>query len=240
YMLQTADIWNGFLKSYDDAYLKLVKQNIDERGLTVVNLCCDLANLWDDDPDTQIAYDKMAQDCLKAAEILGAKTIRIDTGVRENTFSDKHLEQVSKKYREYCKRAAHIGARLGPENHWGASTHSPTELKKLFDAVGMDNFGILLHLGNWQTEDEATKDQYDLEMIDKAFHIHINYEHCLDADRVLPPLAKKGYSGCWTVESHKGVNEYNNVAFQLAQARRVLAPLYYDTQEIITIPKYED
>ena len=236
YMLQTADIWNGFIKSYDDDYLALVKRNLDERGLTVVNLCCDFANLWDNDADTRAKYEKTAWDCLKAAEILGAKTIRIDAGVRENTFSDQQLEYVCNKYREYCKRAAEIGAQLGPENHWGATTHSPAELKKLFDGVAMDNFGILLHLGNWQVEGEEAKDRYDLEMIDKAFHIHINYEHCVDADRVLPPLAKKGYKGCWTVESHKGVNEYNNVAFQLAQVKRVIAPFHYETQKVVTIP----
>jgi sugar phosphate isomerase/epimerase len=234
YHLNTADIWNGFFKGcYEDKFLKLVKQNVDERGLTVVNLCCDYCCLWDNDPDIRAQWEKVAWDCLKAAEILGAKTIRIDAGVHDATFSDEQLEYVAKKYQEYCKRAAEIGAKLGPENHFGATTHSPAEMKKLIKAVDRDNFGLLLHLGNWKNGD---LDQNDLEMINDAFHIHMNYEHCIDADRVLPPLAKKGYSGCWTVESHKGVNEYNNVAFQLAQAKRVLAPLYYNTQEIETIP----
>jgi len=241
YNLQTADIWNGFLESYDDHYLKLVRQNLDERGLTVVNLCCDYANLWDNDKEERDKCEKVAWDCLRAAEILGAKTIRMDAGVREMNFSDEQLEHVVGKYRKYCARAKEIGAKLGPENHWGASTHSPGELKKLFDGVNMDNFGLLLHLGNWQsTDDEAVKDKYDQEMIDKAFHIHINYEHCVDADRVLPPLVKNGYSGCWTVESHKGVNEYNNVAFQLAQIKRVISPLIYETKKIVTIPEYKD
>ena len=40
----------------------------------------------------------------------------------------------------------------------------------------------------------------------------MNYEHCEEADRVLPPLKEAGYCGCWSVESHKSTNEYNNVA----------------------------
>jgi len=237
YMLGTADIWNGFLKSYDDDYLRLIKKSIDERGLRVVNLCCDYANLWDDDEDIRTRNEKVAWDCLKAADILGAKTIRMDCGVRQDTFSGEQLDHITKKYQTYCRRAAEIGAKLGPENHWGASTHSPKELQRLFDAVNMDNFGLLLHLGNWKT---GNPDENDRAMIDKAFHIHINYEHCEEADRVLPPLAEAGYSGCWTVECHKAINEYSNVAFQLAQIKRVLAPFYYETNKVVTIPEYDD
>ena len=72
------------------------------------------------------------------------------------------------------------------------------------------------------------KDACDRRFASRAMHIHMNYEHCEEADRVLPPLKEAGYCGCWSVESHKSTNEYNNVAFQLAQARRVLAPLNYD------------
>jgi sugar phosphate isomerase/epimerase len=167
--------------------------------------------------------EETAWNCLKLAEKIGAKTIRLDAGVRETTFSDKQLDYVSKKFREYCKRASSFGAKLGTENHWGA-TQSFSNIEKLFDAVNEDNFGLLLHLGNWLDGD---KDAHDLAMIKKAMHTHIDFEHCVDAERVLPPLKEGGYSGCWSVESHKSTNEYNNVAFQLAQVKRVISPLEY-------------
>lgn len=234
YALSTADIWNGLIKNYDDSYLKLIKQHVDERGLTVVNLCCDGAHLWDKDAESRARNEEIAWKCLRAAEILGAKTIRIDAGVWEEDFSEEQLDYVSKKYSEYCKRAAEIGAKLGTENHWGATTYR-RNMEKLFDAVPDKNFAMLLHLGNWKDGDP---DELDRAMINRAMHIHINYEHCVDADRVLPPLAEAGYPGCWTVESHKSVNEYNNVAFQLAQVKRVLAPLLYKKdKEIVTIPE---
>lgn len=234
YALSTADIWNGYFKSYDEDYLKLIKQHVDERGLTVVNLCCDGAHIWDKDADHRAQNEAVAQKCLRAAEILEAKSIRIDAGVWNEDFTDEQLDYVAKKYSEYCKRALAIGAKLGTENHWGATTYR-RGMDKLFDAVPDKNFAMLLHLGNWKDGD---KDEFDRAMISRAMHIHIDYEHCVDADRVLPPLMKAGYAGCWTVESHKSVNEYNNVAFQLAQVKRVIAPLLYNMEkEIVTIPE---
>jgi sugar phosphate isomerase/epimerase len=215
----------------------MVKRHVDERGLTVVNFCCDGAHIWDTDSEKRARNEAVALDCIRAAEILEAKSIRIDAGVHENMFTDEQLDYVAKKYSEYCKKAAAFGAKLGTENHWGA-TRSRANVEALFNAVPDDNFALLLHLGNWVDGDP---DEHDRAMIGRAMHTHINYEHCVDADRVLPPLAKAGYTGCWTVECHKATNEYNNVAFQLAQLRRVLAPLYYEMEkEIVTIPKRVD
>jgi sugar phosphate isomerase/epimerase len=234
YHLCTADIWNGLLKNYNEDYLRLVKQHVDERGLTVVNLCCDGCHIWDKTPEDRARNEALAMDCLRAAEILEAKTVRMDVGVWEDEFTDEQFEYVTKKYSAYCKKAAAFGAKLGTENHWGASTYRGN-MEKLFDAIPDKNHAMLLHLGNWKDGDP---DENDRAMISRAMHMHMNYEHCADADRVIPPLVEAGYTGCWTVESHKGVNEYNNVAFQLAQARRVIAPLRYKMdKEIVTIPE---
>ncbi|MDR2483287.1 MAG: sugar phosphate isomerase/epimerase [Treponema sp.] len=223
YGLHTADIWNGLITSYEDDYIATLKQHLDERGLTVVNLCCDGTHVWDADTEVRAKNEELAWKCLNLAEKIGAKTIRIDAGIRENQFSDEQTAYTADKYREYCKRAAAFGAKLGTENHWGG-TRIPSNIELLFQAVNEENFGLLLHLGNW---DHGNPDENDLKMIKKAMHTHINFEHCVEADRVLPPLKAAGYSGCWSVESHKGSNEYNNVAFQLAQVKRVICPLEY-------------
>jgi len=223
YGLSTADIWNGYIKDYSEDFARLLKQNLDERGLTVVNLCCDGAHVWDNDKEVQKKNEECALNCLKLAEIIGAKTVRIDVGVREDEISDEQLEYVAKKYKKYCKRAASFGAKLGTENHWGWSRTIP-HLEKLFAAVNEKNFGLLLHLGNWT---EGNKDENDRKAAKMAMHCHIDFEHCVNADKILPPLKEAGYSGCWTIESHKGTNEYNNVAFQLAQVKRVICPMDY-------------
>ncbi|MEG2087462.1 MAG: TIM barrel protein [Angelakisella sp.] len=226
YNLNTADLWNGTLKCYDDDYLAIVKQNIDERGLTVVNLCCDNAHIWDNDPAVRQANEAVAWDCIKTARIIGAQSIRIDVGVREESVSEEQMDYIVPKYEEYCKAAAAFGARLGPENHWGGSQNYPS-MERLFARVTAPNFALLLHLGNWQGTEEE-KDRCDALFASRAMHIHLNYEHCAEADRILPPIKEAGYSGCWSVESHKSFNEYNNVAFQLAQVKRVISPLVYN------------
>lgn len=226
YNLQTADIWNGMLDSTDEEYIAKVKAGIDERGLEVVNFCCDRAHVWDNDRKVREENEARAWEYIKAAQALGAKTIRIDVGIREDKASEEQIEYVVKKYQEYCDEAAKFGAKLGPENHWGASW-DPELIETLFKRIDRPNFGLLLHLGNWFGSEEE-KDACDRRFASRAMHIHINYEHCMEADRVLPPLKEAGYHGCWSVESHKSTNEYNNVAFQLAQAKRVLAPLNYD------------
>lgn len=226
YNLQTADIWNGMLDSTDEEYIAKVKAGIDERGLEVVNFCCDRAHVWDNDRKVREENEARAWEYIKTAQALGAKTIRIDVGIREDKASEEQIEYVVKKYQEYCDEAAKFGAKLGPENHWGASW-DPELIETLFKRIDRPNFGLLLHLGNWFGSEEE-KDACDRRFASRAMHIHINYEHCMEADRVLPPLKEAGYHGCWSVESHKSTNEYNNVAFQLAQAKRVLAPLNYD------------
>ena len=190
YGLFTADIWNGMLDSTDPDYIQKVKDAVDERGLTVVNFCCDQAHVWDNDLTTRAENEARAWDYIKVGEILGAKTIRIDVGIREDEPSEEQIDYVVKKYQEYCDAAAKFGAKLGPENHWGASLN-PELIETLFRRVDRPNFGLLLHLGDWiGTEEE--KDLYDRRFAPRAMHIHMNYEHCVDADRVFPPLKEAG------------------------------------------------
>ena len=228
--LRAVDIWNGFIKSYDEKYMQLVKQNLEERDLTVASFTCDEAHVWDNNPDVRAGNEKKAWQCLEFAKIIGAKFIRIDAGVREETFSDEQLEYVSKKYKEYCAFAETFGATLGTENHWGV-TRDFDELHRLFDAMkDTKSFTHLLHLGSWTVEDEAKKNEYDLKVAPRAAQMHMDFEHCMEAEKIMPGLMASGYKGFWTIESHKGTNEFNNVALQLAQVKRVVAPLVYQGQ----------
>ncbi|NLG25094.1 MAG: TIM barrel protein [Clostridiales bacterium] len=226
--LDAADIWNGMLISYDDDYLRRVRRAMDECGLTLVNLCCDKAHIWSDGDEERAIVERGQEDCLRAAEILGAASVRFDLGIGGADATDQQIEFCARQYDRLCARAARFGARLGPENHWGASTNVAA-MRRLFQAVRADNFGLLLHLGNWQKSDPFDAEraaQYDQEFIGRAMHTHVMYEVCEQAERRLPPLAAD-YAGAWGIESHKGTNELNNVAYQLASVRRVVAPVDY-------------
>lgn len=233
YHCDKADIWSGMLTGYGEDYLRLIRQQMDERGLELMNLCCDGCHIWGEDQQARERQEKLALDCIRAGRILGARTIRIDAGVAEAEMSGEQLEYVAAQYERYCRMAAEFGAKLGPENHWGATTNAH-ELRKLFAAVKAENFALLLHVGNWANTPgvgdcvtDESRMQYNLEFAPKAMHMHAMYEVCEQAESQLLPLAQAGYAGAWSIESHRGTNEYNNVAYQLANVRRVLAPCDY-------------
>jgi sugar phosphate isomerase/epimerase len=214
YGLQTADIWNGMLLSTDDDYLAKVKDGLDERELTLANLCVDGPHIWEDDPDVREEHYRGALANLHAAEVLGARTIRIDAGVRAETFTSEQFDWIVKRYREYAQRAYDNGYRVGPENHWGAEA-VPENMLRICQAVDHPGFGMLLHFrGN----------AGDALMAPWAMHTHVSWaitEQSLEVS--LTTLRDAGYTGYWGVEHHSGKDEYTEVAIMVAKVRDLLS-----------------
>jgi sugar phosphate isomerase/epimerase len=213
YHLHTADIWNGMLPFTDDDHLKNVKAALDERELELVNLCVDGAHIWEDDPDQREKNYQNALAHLHAAEVLGAKTIRIDAGVRAENFTNEQFDWIVKRFKEYAQRAYDHGYKAGPENHWGAEVN-PKNMKRICQAVDHPGFGVLLHFrGN----------AGDAVMAPWAMHTHISWDMTVgDLEGTMNMLKNTGYKGAWSVEHHSGKDEYNNVSIQLAKVRSIL------------------
>lgn len=224
YNLDTADIWNGFITTYEDDYLKKIKEALDEKELTLVNLCCDFAHPWHEDPNQLAKQNAIAQDCLKAAEILGAKTIRFDLGVWEMDITEQQIDYISGKFREYAKRAGEGGYKVCIENHWGASRRLDVQ-KTMLEAVNDKNYGILLHLGNWEEDTLEQKDKNDLEMAKHAIHMHFSAPYCARAEKIIKPIYEAGYRGVWGTEHHSAKNEYYEVEWQLAAMKKELTKI---------------
>ena len=213
YHLRAADIWNGMMLSTEDEYLLKVKDALDERGLELANLCVDGAHIWEDDPEVREQHVQNALAHLHAAELLGAKTIRIDAGGRDETWSEEQFDLIVKSYREYAQRAYDNGYKVGPENHWGAEL-DPQNMKMLCEAVDHPGFGMLLHC-----KDLAA----DTVMAPWAMHTHMAWAITEgNLAQTMTMLRDAGYDGCWSVEHHTGKNEYTEVAVQLAKVRDVL------------------
>jgi sugar phosphate isomerase/epimerase len=213
YHLQSADIWNGMIANTSPEYLKKVKEALDERELVLTNLCVDGPHIWEDDPAVREQHYQLALEYLSAAELLGARTIRIDAGVRDDNFTNEQFDNIVKRYKEYAQRAYDHGYKVGPENHWGAEANHEN-MKRICEAVDHPGFGMLLHFrGN----------EGDAVMAPWAMHTHISMElteTCLEAS--LSMLRDTGYQGYYSVEHHTGQNEYNEVNIQLARVRQVL------------------
>jgi sugar phosphate isomerase/epimerase len=210
YHVDSADIWNGFLPTLDEDFLKKVKHALESRGLVLANLCVDGPHLWEDDPAVREQHYQQMLKFMDAAELLGAQTVRIDAGGRGETYTSEQLDYIVKRYQQYAQRAYDNGYKIGPENHWGTEVN-PENMRQIVEGVDHPALGVLLHFrGN----------AGDALMAPWAMHTHISWdiaENCLDESLAL--LKNAGYQGCFGVEHHSAQHEYNRVAIQLARVR---------------------
>ena len=171
-------------------------------------------HIWEEDPDVREQHYKDALKWLEVADYLGAKTLRIDAGGRDDTWTPEALDTIVTRYREYAQFAHDHGFRMGPENHWGAEL-DPTNMRAVYDAVDHPGFGVLLHF----------RDQdINVPMAPMAMHTHIAWDITEgDLAGTMKTLKDVGYQGAWSVEHHSGKDEYAEVAIQVEKVRNVLA-----------------
>lgn len=220
YRVDAADIWNGMLVSTEEEYLKEIRAAMDEKELVLANLCVDGAHVWDENPEERERLHQNALAHLKAAQILGAKTVRIDMGGQNKDMSEEQFEFTVQRYGEYVHIAKESGFRVGPENHWGSARYLQN-MKRLFETVNDPTFGLLLHFDNWEEE----MDTAHRTCAKWAMHTHIASWVVPTAEEKMKVLMDAGYDGYWGVEHHSGENEYNRVEWQLAAIKMKLINL---------------
>jgi sugar phosphate isomerase/epimerase len=232
YGLDAANIWNGMLTSTDEAYLKKVREALDERDLKLCVLTTDSTHVWDPDPALRAKNKASTLAHLNAARILGAEFMRVDAGgsaandrtsPASKAWSNEAFDGIVAGYKEYAKYAADHGFKVGPENHWGAEGIWPN-MQKLYKAIAPHpGFGLSVHMSQWQGT-PAEKALADAESAPWVVAVHMDNDTCNG------PLAEKmsllrnaGYKGWYVVENHSNQrNEYAMTAIQVAQVRAVL------------------
>lgn len=225
YNIQTADIWNGLLGSdvevqLNEDRLKKVRKAMDERELVCVNYHADGCHPWEDEPEVRERHKGLAMRHLRAAEILGAQTVRIDTGGREREWTAEQFDHIAKAFQEFAQIAGDRGYTIGPETHWGA-TNYPDNMLKLHKAVSSPHYGILLHMGK---DTWTSMSDYDRALAPIAIHTHIDQKTCYNRlDEALAILVESGYKGALGVEHHTGKNEFAEVEVQVALVRRAIS-----------------
>ncbi len=219
YGLTTADIWNRMLESTDEDYLTGVRQSIDEKGLTLVNMCVDGAHIWDPDPARRAELGKSAMAHLRAAVILGAASVRIDMGGPEETMTDEQFDTTVETYKRYADFAVENGFLVGPENHTTASKVA-ANVVKVTEAVDHPAYGILLHLDRWAGDG----DEGDRACAPWAMHTHIGAGIVGEVlERKMRILQGAGYDRYWGVEMHPEEDVYENVDRQVDEVRTAVA-----------------
>ena len=217
--LSTADIWGGSLASLDEDYLKKVRDGIEERGLECVCLASDKADLWVEDPDKRAANHQSALRHLEAARILGARTVRFNSGGDPNAleWTAEQYDYVASTWREYARQARDAGFRVGPENHWGPED-VPAQLQRLCRDVNDPAFGVLLHFGRWKGDGSERGDQAVAPWV---MHTHINTRITPESlPQRMAALRDAGYRGCWGIEMVS--SRYTEMELWVTMVRDVL------------------
>jgi sugar phosphate isomerase/epimerase len=221
YRLDAADIWNGFLASTEEGYLKNVREALDERELALADLAVDGAVVWDDSPEVREKNHKNALAHLKAAEILGARFMRVDAGGSGGSWTEEQFDHIVRCYKEYAQWAYDHGFKTGAESHFGPEKVW-ANMQKLYRAVDHPGFGVSCHIGGWAGS-EADIAAADREVAPWVCHTHIDWKTTGGPlEEKLANLWNVGYQGYYSVEHHSGKDEYVEVAIQLARVREVL------------------
>jgi sugar phosphate isomerase/epimerase len=202
-----------------DDFLKKVKEALAEREMSLANYHADGCHVWEDDPAARERHHQSALAHLRAARFLGAQTVRIDAGGKGNEWTDEQFEHIVKRFREYAKLGTEWGCRVGPESHWGPELVADN-MERLARAVGHPGFGILMHIGHWEGVPE---EEGDRRLAPWTAHTHLDARVTRTRiESAMKTLLDAGYTGYWGVEHHTAKNEYAEVAYQLAEVRRVL------------------
>lgn len=219
YNVSYADIWSGILPSIEEDFLKKVRAEMDRRNIVLANLCVDGPHLWMPTAEERENNRRHMLKYIKAAEILGAKTVRIDFGGTEDDINDEQLNFLAERYTEYCKICWDLGMKIGPENHWGFDRRIGN-LVKVWKAVNHPAYGHLLHFGNLH---DFMNDMNAILPI--VMHTHVAANTIPFAKEVFRRLKNANYQGTLSVEHHSGNLELERVEWQLASVRALCAEL---------------
>ncbi|TJY42877.1 sugar phosphate isomerase/epimerase [Cohnella pontilimi] len=230
YRLDAVDLWNGLygtaddqdglLRIWDEDRIRKIRDALDERQLNVANIAIDGAHLIDKDPVRREKLYHNALANLRASEILGAKTVRIDFCSSDTEeIGEQDFDYIVHRYREFCERAAQHGYKIGPENHMGAALN-PHLHRRIAEAVDHPNYGILLHLKRWKPE----YPDGDAVVAPWVVHTHVDAKTAVSEEvhSSIEALRKSGFDGYWAVEYNAAVNQYTEIEWLLATVKKLL------------------
>lgn len=199
--LDALEYVNQFFENPTLHYLRQLKKNCDDNGVTSVLIMCDYEDpTAGTDPkerrDAAVAHRKW----IDAAYFLGCHAIRCNMrGGPKDWKQDKDLVQRgAESFRDMLAYAKSSGVKVLIENHGGSSS-DPEVLVALMKEVNDPNFGMLLDLGNWNRGD----DQYEAvrKLLPWAKGISVKEVPGYSLEKKLRLCMAAGFHGYWGIES---------------------------------------
>ena len=161
-------------------FAPVVREACAQAGLPIVNYTIPADLLCGSDGDLAAEVRRLCAEVL-VAEALGAPGMRHDAGwgVPKNRPGPKSFEAALPRMAEGCRAvtgfAAARGIRTMVENH-GYFCQDSDRVEKLIGAVGRQNFGALIDIGNFMCADEDPAQAVG-RLAAYAFHAHAKDFH---------------------------------------------------------------
>ncbi|MBE6632553.1 MAG: sugar phosphate isomerase/epimerase [Ruminococcaceae bacterium] len=171
--VEFTDLAGGSLEE-QKKYAFEIKERASKAGIEVVAYTIG-ANLYSGSPEK----DKVEVERLKAqvdvAAALGVSVMRHDacwnlTGIGAGRSFDGMLPTIAENARKISEYAMTKGIRTCTENH-GFLAQDSDRMERLFNAVGHENYGLLVDIGNFSCVDEDNASAVS-RVAPYAFHVH--------------------------------------------------------------------
>ena len=209
------------------AYAEQIRRAAEAAEIEIVSYTVG-ANLYQGTPDADAAEVARLKEQLDVAAVLGAKIMRHDVcgkeriGDRVVSF-ERMLPTIAENARRVTEYAQTLGIRTCSENH-GYVAQDSDRVERLYNAVGHDNYGLLIDVGNFACVDEDCARAVS-RLAPYAIHVHAK-------DFRIRPYNQKPADGTGYFQS-RGCNYLSGCAIgegdiPVAHCVQILKPAGYD------------
>lgn len=155
-------------------YAEKLREEAERYGIKIVAYCVG-SDLYHENAAENDAAVKKACDAVDIAAELGASIMRHDVtwGVRKGgklVSFDRQLPTIADNARRITEYAEKKGVRTCTENH-GFVAQDSDRVERLYNAVGHDNYGLLVDIGNFACVDEDSVTAVS-RVAPYAVHVH--------------------------------------------------------------------
>ena len=157
------------------AHAKEIRREADACGIVIPAYAVD-GKLYHGNAEEDLAAIEHFKKEAEIAAVLGATVMRHDAvysefvGDRVIGF-DRMLPTIAENARAVTEYAQTLGVRTCSENH-GRLVQDIDRLEKLFNAVGHDNYGLLIDVGNFAAADVSSTEAVS-RLAPYAIHLHV-------------------------------------------------------------------
>ena len=156
-------------------YASQIREEADRCGIKIVAYCIG-ASLYCENAEENERAVASACDSVDIAAELGAPVMRHDvtgkTKFGDRTVSfDKQLPTIAENARRITEYALSKGIKTCTENH-GFVAQDSDRVERLYNAVGHDNYGLLVDIGNFACADEDSVKAVS-RVAPYAVHVHV-------------------------------------------------------------------